>query len=380
MPATRWSSHKDIAAKALRKLAGPHVPASLDAARAGRQARPRRLREGRGRRASSAARAPAGRAEHRRQRGRRASSTTRRSRRPPAGGPTRHPMVARPGGRAGGGGSARQRGGPRKPKEPTMARRIEPQAADRGRARRAPQGRPRAHRAGRPRTTDHRGLAALDPACAPATACRRYGLRNQLLIAFECYAARHHPHLRRRLSRLPRRSTAACARARRRSGSSPRSPSSSATTTARRPARSASSSAPSRSLTSAMTDPLPGVEPVPLAPPAEPIDGDSHQHLIAPLHALAAELGYSVDTRAAARRRSRRLVRPQAQADRRRHRACQPAGPHACARICRRLRYADSSGKVLLRGGFGGRGVGIIRALRGRRGARRWAGSGRAWR
>ena len=29
MPATRWSSHKDIAAKALRKLAGPHAPASL---------------------------------------------------------------------------------------------------------------------------------------------------------------------------------------------------------------------------------------------------------------------------------------------------------------------------------------------------------------
>src|SRR5215207_2332136 len=29
MPATRWSSHKDIAGKALRKLAGPHVPASL---------------------------------------------------------------------------------------------------------------------------------------------------------------------------------------------------------------------------------------------------------------------------------------------------------------------------------------------------------------
>jgi hypothetical protein len=29
MPGTRWSSHKDIAAKALRKLAGPHVPASL---------------------------------------------------------------------------------------------------------------------------------------------------------------------------------------------------------------------------------------------------------------------------------------------------------------------------------------------------------------
>ena len=29
MPATRWSSRKDIAAKALRRLAGPHVPASL---------------------------------------------------------------------------------------------------------------------------------------------------------------------------------------------------------------------------------------------------------------------------------------------------------------------------------------------------------------
>jgi hypothetical protein len=29
MSATRWASHKDIAAKALKKLAGPHVPASL---------------------------------------------------------------------------------------------------------------------------------------------------------------------------------------------------------------------------------------------------------------------------------------------------------------------------------------------------------------
>jgi ParB/RepB/Spo0J family partition protein len=29
MPATRWSSHKDIAAKALKKLAGPHVPTAL---------------------------------------------------------------------------------------------------------------------------------------------------------------------------------------------------------------------------------------------------------------------------------------------------------------------------------------------------------------
>ena len=29
MPATRWSSHKDLAAKALNKLAGPHGPATL---------------------------------------------------------------------------------------------------------------------------------------------------------------------------------------------------------------------------------------------------------------------------------------------------------------------------------------------------------------
>jgi hypothetical protein len=29
MPASRWSSHKDIAAKTLKKLAGPHAPTSL---------------------------------------------------------------------------------------------------------------------------------------------------------------------------------------------------------------------------------------------------------------------------------------------------------------------------------------------------------------
>jgi hypothetical protein len=45
------------------------------------------------------------------------------------------------------------------------------------------------------------------------------------------------------------------------------------------------------------TDPLPGKEPVPLAPPAEPITGDSHHHLIARLIAHAAELGYTVEIR-----------------------------------------------------------------------------------
>ena len=47
----------------------------------------------------------------------------------------------------------------------------------------------------------------------------------------------------------------------------------------------------------AMTEPLPGMEPVPLAPPAEPIVGDSHRHLIAPLQALGRELGYGVEIR-----------------------------------------------------------------------------------
>jgi N-terminal domain of anti-restriction factor ArdC len=47
----------------------------------------------------------------------------------------------------------------------------------------------------------------------------------------------------------------------------------------------------------AMTESLAGLEPVPLAPPAEPIEGDSQRHLIAPLQALARELGYGVEIR-----------------------------------------------------------------------------------
>ena len=46
-----------------------------------------------------------------------------------------------------------------------------------------------------------------------------------------------------------------------------------------------------------MTEPLPGIEPVPLGPPAQPIEGDSHAALIPPLVALARELGYTVETR-----------------------------------------------------------------------------------
>jgi hypothetical protein len=46
-----------------------------------------------------------------------------------------------------------------------------------------------------------------------------------------------------------------------------------------------------------MTDPLPVREPVPLSPPSQPITGESHQHLIAPLVAHAATLGYQVEIR-----------------------------------------------------------------------------------
>ena len=46
-----------------------------------------------------------------------------------------------------------------------------------------------------------------------------------------------------------------------------------------------------------MTDVLPGKEPVPLTPPSQVITSDSHQHLIAPLVAHAAQLGYSVEIR-----------------------------------------------------------------------------------
>ena len=44
----------------------------------------------------------------------------------------------------------------------------------------------------------------------------------------------------------------------------------------------------------AQTDPIPGVEQAPLEPPAEPISGDSHAHLIPRLIGFAESLGFSV--------------------------------------------------------------------------------------
>ncbi len=47
----------------------------------------------------------------------------------------------------------------------------------------------------------------------------------------------------------------------------------------------------------AQTEPLPGHQPVALEPPREPITGDSHAHLLAPLEQLAGELRYQVEQR-----------------------------------------------------------------------------------
>jgi antirestriction protein ArdC len=45
------------------------------------------------------------------------------------------------------------------------------------------------------------------------------------------------------------------------------------------------------------TEPLPGKEPTPLDSPAQPIEGDTHAHLLIPLKSLASEIGYSVRIR-----------------------------------------------------------------------------------
>lgn len=45
------------------------------------------------------------------------------------------------------------------------------------------------------------------------------------------------------------------------------------------------------------TEPLPGTEPVPVEPPSQPVDADSHAHLLEPLTRLAGELGYTVELR-----------------------------------------------------------------------------------
>src|SRR5271155_5981453 len=46
------------------------------------------------------------------------------------------------------------------------------------------------------------------------------------------------------------------------------------------------------------TEGLPGTEPVSLDSPSQPIQGDTHAHLLTPLQRLAGEVGYSVNRRA----------------------------------------------------------------------------------
>src|SRR4051812_18789723 len=46
------------------------------------------------------------------------------------------------------------------------------------------------------------------------------------------------------------------------------------------------------------TEPLCGKEPIALPPPAQPIAGDTHAHLLAPVAELARELGYTAEIRA----------------------------------------------------------------------------------
>ena len=43
------------------------------------------------------------------------------------------------------------------------------------------------------------------------------------------------------------------------------------------------------------TEPLPDVKPAPLEAPRQPVEGDSHAHLLAPLEAFANEIGYPVE-------------------------------------------------------------------------------------
>jgi len=45
------------------------------------------------------------------------------------------------------------------------------------------------------------------------------------------------------------------------------------------------------------TDPMPGKAPIPLKPPSEPVQGDSHAHLIGALVRLAGDIGYAVTRR-----------------------------------------------------------------------------------
>ena len=172
MPATRWSSHKDIAAKALRKLAGPHAPASLtkleQAVKRAHAAYDR---------PSAPPASASGRKPPRTYR-----ATTRTSPRRRAGpavrGPTRRPRVARPGGRAGGGDRPAHRRGPPTSRRPTMSRRFNRRAlTDAERAARRQADRERIQPAARalPARAGSAGSRSARPTVSRATASATSG-------------------------------------------------------------------------------------------------------------------------------------------------------------------------------------------------------------
>src|SRR4051794_20887359 len=204
-------------------------------------------------------------------------------------------MVARPDGRAGGGGSARPRGGPQPRKDPPMARRFNRKPlTDEERDARRKADRDRIEQAARALlTTDgwQRWIRVR-----ASNGLSRYSVSNQLLIASDCwsrgitptYVAGFRAFLD--LNRCVRKGEEAIRIL-------------APVSVKQRDERGEDTGEKKVFFRTvpvfdvSMTDPLPGKEPVPLAPPAEPITGDSHRRLIAPLVAHAAQVGYTVEIR-----------------------------------------------------------------------------------
>ena len=148
----------------------------------------------------------------------------------------------------------------------------------------------RAAPTGDERPAHQRGLAAL----------ASYALALPPLLAAQHAADRLPVSARDPRRRLPPagwNSDAACARARRRSASSP------PVRYRRRDSEQTDADEPQEQLVGfklaavfdvSQTEPLPGVEPAPLDPPGEPVSGDSHAHLLGPLEQHAASLGFTV--------------------------------------------------------------------------------------
>jgi hypothetical protein len=203
-------------------------------------------------------------------------------------------MVARPGGRAGGGGSARQPGEPRPEGSPRWPVASTASLSDEERDARRKADRNRMEQAARALLTTEGWQRWVK--VRATNGLGRYSLRNQMLIAIECHARGITPtyvagfRAFLDLNRCVRKGETAIrilapvtVKERNTNGDE-----TGETNTFFR-------TVPVFDVS--MTAPLPGKEPVPLAPPCEPITGDSHRHLIAPLIAHATQLGYIVEFR-----------------------------------------------------------------------------------